>query len=119
MAQFNTTCEPGVVQPTDPLLFTCEVNGVVLLQVKLPSGDQETISVGDDTADVDLPTGFTPVSLSIKEVDESRRNFSLTLSIDHAYLLEGSEITCDDSTPKNRVKAKCPIGKPSKCALLH
>ena len=120
-AEFNTTCEPGVVKPTDPLLFTCEVNEAVLLRVILPTGEQDILSVGDTAGDIELlnmPTGFTAKSLVITEIDESTRNFSLTLLIDKTYLLEGGEITCDDSTPKNVVKAKCPIGKyssPSKC----
>ena len=57
----------------------------------LPTGDQEIISVGDTAADVALPVGFDAVSLDI-ESDEYTRNFTLTLSIDSAYLLNGGEI---------------------------
>ena len=112
MANFaNEACATGGVRPTDSLLFTCEVNRAVLLRVLLPTGEQEIISVGDDTADVVLPSGFTAVSLNITEIDDSTRNFTLTLSIDNAFRLDGGAIICDDSTPQNAAKAGCLIGK--------
>ena len=109
MANFaNDECATGGVRPFEPLLFTCEVSGVVLLRVILPTGDQEIISVGDTADNVALPMGFTAVSLDITEIDGSTRNFKLTLSIESAYLLNGGEITCDNSTSRNQAKAKCP-----------
>ena len=109
----NELCVTGGVKPTDPLLFTCEINRAVLLRVVLPTGDQEIISVGDTAADVVLPVGFTAVSLNITEVEESRRNFNLTLFIDSAFHLEGGEIICDDAyiTPSKVARAGCPISK--------
>ena len=123
MANFLTeACTTGGVKPSDPLLFTCEVNGVTLLRVMLPTGDQEIISVGDTAADVVLPTGFTAKSLDITVINDSTRNFNLTLSIDSASLLGGGEIICDDTTPSNKVNDTCPItGKlssPSHFSLL-
>ena len=109
----NEACVTDGVQPSDPLSFSCEVYGVVLLRIVLPSGDMEIISLGDTAADVALPTGFTAVSLDITVIDESTRNFNLTLSIDSASHLEGGNITCDDTTPRNVAEAGCPIGKPS------
>ena len=118
----NEACATGGVEPSDPLLFTCEVNGVVLLRVVLPTGDQEIISLGDTVIDVDLPPGFTAESLDITVIDGSTRNFNLTLSIDSASLLGGGEIMCDDTTPSNKANATCPItGKlssPSHFSLL-
>ena len=112
MASFaNETCATGVMKPSDPLFFTCEINRAVLLRVVLPTGHQDIISFGDTAADVDLPPGFTVVSLDIREIDDSQRNFSLTLSIDSAYLLDGDEIICDDTTSAKVAKAICPIGK--------
>ena len=108
----NEACVTDGVRPSDPLLFTCKVYGVVLLRVVLPTGEMEIISVGDTADDVALPTGFTAVSLDIGEVDDSIRNFNLTLSIDSASRLEGGNITCDDTTPKKVAEARCPIGKP-------
>ena len=107
----NESCATGGVRPTDPLLFTCELYEAVLLRVILPSGDQEIISLGDTAPDVVLPSGFTAVSLDITEIDNSRRNFNLTLSIANASLLNGGEITCDNTTERNTAKAGCPIGK--------
>ena len=95
--------------PYEPLLFTCEVYKTALLRVVLPTGDQEVISVGDTAADVALPTGFMAVSLDIIEIDGSTRTFKVTLSIDSAYLLNGGEITCDDTTSRNEAKANCPV----------
>ena len=106
----NEACATGGVKPSDPLLFTCEVNGVVLLRVVLPTGDQEIISVGDTAADVALPAGFTAVSLNITEIHGFIRNFTLTISIRSASLLNGGEIRCDDTTATNTAMAGCPIG---------
>ena len=112
MAKFtNEACATGGVKPTEQLHFTCQVNGAVLLRVVLPTGDQETISVGDTAADVDLPLGFTALSLNITEIDDSIRNFSLALIIDNAFFLNGGYIKCDDSTPRKVAKASCPTGK--------
>ena len=105
----NETCVTGGVKPSDPLLFTCEINRSVLLRVVLPTGDQEIISVGDTVADVLISSGFTAVSLNITEIDDSRRNFKLTLSIANASLLGGGDIMCDNTT--SLAKAGCPIGK--------
>ena len=112
MANFiNEACTTDGVRPTDPLLFTCEIYGVILLRVLLPTGVQETISVGDTAADVVLPAGFTAVSLDITEIAVATRNFNLTLSIDRASRLEGGNITCDDTTPGKAAEAGCPIRK--------
>ena len=123
MATFtNEACATGGVNPTDPLLFTCEVNGVVLLRLVLPTGDQEIVSVGDTAADLSLPTGYTAVSLDITEIDGSRRNFHLTIFIANASLLGGGEIICDNTTSRKAVKAGCPIGKlfsPSPLPSFH
>ena len=105
----NDACAAGGVKPTDPLQFICKIFGTVLLLVRLPTGDQEVISVGDTVADVALPTGFTAVFLDITEIDESRRNFNLTLSIANASLLDGGEIICDDTTSRKAAMARCPI----------
>ena len=111
VAYFNDSrCAAGGVCPTDPLLFTCELNGVFLLRVKLPTGDQEVTSVGDTATDVVLPTGFTAKVLNIR-VDEMKRNFFLTLSIANASLLNGGEMICDDTNLKDIVvvMAGCPL----------
>ena len=121
MAKFtNEACESGGVSPTDQLTFNCNVDGAVILRIVFPTGDQEIISLGDTTDDVVLPPGFTAVSLDITEIDVSRRNFSLTLSIDHAFYLKGGSITCDDSTSRKIAMAGCQIGKFSLsiCSLI-
>ena len=105
----NAACTTGGVNPTEPLLFTCEVYKTFLLRIVLPTGDQEVVSVGDTADDVSLPTGFTAVSLDITEIDKSTRNFNISISIGKASNLGGGEITCDDTTSRNQASASCPI----------
>jgi urease beta subunit len=47
------------------------------------------------------------VSLNITIIDNSTRNFKLTLSIDSVSLLKGGEIICDNSTSNNSAMAGC------------
>ena len=105
-------CEPEAdgVCPNDPLVFTCELNEVAVLRVIFPNGYSEILSDGtSDEDDVVTPPGFTAVSFEATVIDASSRNFVLTLSIANASLLNGSNITCDDATPNNRVMAGCPL----------
>ena len=110
MASFtNEACATGGVNPTDLLLFTCVINGAILLRLVLPTGEQAITSIGGTADDISLPTGFTAVSLDITEIDDSKRNFNLTISIANAFLLGGGEITCDDTTSSKQASASCPI----------
>ena len=114
MANFSDArCALGGVCPNDPLVFTCELHDVALLQLTLPTGNIEFVSVGDRADGISLPDGFTAHSLVIVETDEAVRNITLTLSILNATLLNGGKITCDDSV-KIVAMAGCPLaGKPS------
>ena len=110
MASFSDPrCEADGVCLSDPLTFTCEINGAISLRVGLPNGHDETVSLGYGPEDVFLPDGFTAVTLSITEIDSSTRNFLLTLSIANASLLVGGEISCDDGTDNNVAMAECPV----------
>ena len=111
VAHFNDSrCTSGSVCATDPLIFTCELNGVILLRVILPTGYQEVLSLEDTAADVGgLPAGFSAESLYITEINDDIRNISLTLSIANASLLNCGEIICDDTTQTNVVMAGCPV----------
>ena len=109
MASFNDSrCESGGVDPTDPLLFTCELNEVPILQIVVPTGNYEYVSIGDTTATIHLPSGFIAVSLNMSAVSENTRNISVTLLIVNASLLDGGVIRCDD-TWENVVFAGCPL----------
>ena len=114
MANFSDArCTARGVCPNDPLVFTCEVNNVRGLRVILPTGYREAISIGDTTNNVDLPAGFKADSLVITPIDNLRRNFTLTLSIENASLLNGGLIRCDDAN-RNRAMTGCPLaGEPS------
>jgi hypothetical protein len=83
--------------------------GVVVLRVVFPNGYYKHFSVYDTIAGTVLPNGFNAVSLNITEIDESTRNFFLTLSIVNASFLEGGKIKCDDTTPRNVAEAGCPF----------
>ena len=82
------------VCPNDPLVFTCEVNDAVLLQVALPTGHHWHITFGVRARPETTCRFFC-------------RLFSystLALSIENASLLDGGKITCDDT----RAMAGCP-----------
>jgi hypothetical protein len=108
----DARCTAGGVCPNDPLVFTCEVNNAVSLRVILPTGYREHVSVGDTTNNVALPAGFKADSLVITPIDDFRRNFTLTLSIENASLLNGGLIRCYEYG--NRAMAGCPLaGSPA------
>ena len=115
MASFSDDrCEADGVCPSDPLTFTCEVNGVAVMQVVLPIGEPEFVEIIShlhtrEDLNEDLPDGFTAVTLTITEIDSSSRDFVLTLSIAEASLLAGGEIRCDDATTNNVAMAGCPV----------
>ena len=87
----------------------CEVNEILSLRVTLPTGDTDTVTLGDTKDDLNLPNGFTVNSLVIGGTAVSTRNFTLTLSIRNASILNDGSITCDDTTVINRVMAGCPL----------
>ena len=81
-----------------------------LLSVVLPTGDQETIAVGDTAADVALPLGFIAISLNITTLNISTRNYSLTIAIImNASLLNGGATGCNGGYISNVVMARCPL----------
>ena len=97
------------VDSSDPLLFTCELYHVVILRLVLPNGGHEHISLGDGSTSIKTPAGFKAESLDIQEIDKFTRNFSLTLSIANASLLDGREIKCDNTTSIIKGMAGCPV----------
>ena len=113
-ANFNDTrcADGGRVCPTDSLLFTCTANESTILRVTLPSGVRLYLSSsGMPTGS--LPDGFSVESHSVAENDGGASyNYTLSLSIDNAFLLAGGVIVCDDATPGNQDMAGCPtVGK--------
>ena len=110
MASFSDDrCEADGVCPSDPLTFTCEINGATVLRVVLPNGDSDIVDDRSDPDDVDLPEGFTVDSLVTTPADNTLTNFVLTLTISSASLLDGGEIRCDSVTGNNQAMAGCPI----------
>ena len=117
VARFSDArCTAHGVCPNDPLVFTCEVNIASVLGIYLPIGYREYISIGDTTNNVALPAGFKADSLVITPIEDFRINFTLTLSIENASLLNGGLIRCDDANyyDGSRAMAGCPLaGEPS------
>ena len=115
LARFNDTrCVDDCVDSTDPLLFTCELKNVPLLRFLLPNGYHVSLSEGstiDNTLGIhNLPIGFRAESVIVSEADNGKMNISLTLSIANASLLDGGEILCSSTTPKNSwLMAGCPV----------
>ena len=93
----DARCTAGGVCPNDPLVFTCGVKNTLVLQVALPTGYREHAAIGDTANSVVLPAGFKADSLIITPIDIYTNNFTLTLSIENASLLNGGQIICDDA----------------------
>ena len=72
---------------TDTLLFTFELYNVIDLRVVVPIiGKVEPISLGDNSLQlVALPVGFNATSLDVQEIDNFRRNISLTFTTAHIF----------------------------------
>ena len=110
MASFSDgRCEADGVCPNDRLLFTCELNEVNILRLTLPGQSPVAYIAGSNPDTVALPAGITVQSLDIPS--SGRGNFTLTLSIENASLLAGSEIRCDDNddSDTNAAMAACRI----------
>ena len=109
----NEECKTGEANPSDPLIFTCEIFEAHYLLIMLPTGYEKVITLGTTVDQLDLPPGFIACLLYITEVDDVNRNFTLSLCIDSASLLKGGNITCIDNTRSKRATVGCPIGMPS------
>ena len=109
-ASFNDTrCEDdGVVCPTDPLLFTCNVTDSPATQVTVTflSGMVVTILRSDNTTGGVRPDGINIQSHNV--IGEGPYDYILTLSIANASLLNGGMIECDSVVGVTDV-AKCPV----------
>ena len=110
----DARCTTGGVCLNDPLVFTCGVKNTLVLRVVLPTGYREIAAIGDTANSVVLPAGFKADSLIITPIDIYTNNFTLTLSIENASLLNGGQITCDDAIPISKAMAGCLLtGEPS------
>ena len=101
------------VCPNDPLLFTCTVTGsdANLATVVLPSGQfvfilsDNITSLGEDG----LPDGVRVVSHGAR-VGGGVANYTLTLVIDRASILNGNSVTCaDGGLSPQTAQASCPV----------
>ena len=101
------------VCPNDPLLFTCTVTGSddSVSSVRLPSGQFVAILSSNITSvgEGGLPDGVRVVSQDAT-VDSGIRNYTLTLAIDRASILNGSNVMCADGvTGPPIAEASCPV----------
>ena len=113
-ASFNDPrCETDErVCPNDPLLFTCTVTGSdeFLATVTLPSGQFVVIF---DINMTSLGGGNLPVGVrvhSYNAVGGGLVDYTLTLAIDRASILNGSNVMCADGvTGPPIAEASCPV----------
>ena len=111
-ASFNDKrCVSGVVCPTDPLIFTCNVtgSGVDRALINLPSGVEVALR-SDNTVVVEpnLPDGIT-VQFHNVAVNNGV-DYILSLAIERASLLNGGMIQCSDSSLTPVIdEASCPV----------
>ena len=107
-ASFNDTrCDGGSVCPTDPLFFTCEIteSGNTQATVKFPS-DMTIILLSTDMIVGDPPNGVTVFhNVTINDTHD----FTLSLAIETASLLNGGMITCDSAVSGEVDMAGCPV----------
>ena len=112
-ASFNDKrCVSGVVCPTDPLIFTCNVTGsdADRTLIDLPSGGRVAL-LSDNTILVEetLPDGIT-VQFHNATVSNGVADYILSLAIERASLLNSDMIQCSDSSLTPVIdEASCPV----------
>ena len=100
------------VCPNDPLLFACTVTGSddSLASVTLPSGQFVNIHSNNITESVggNLPVGVRVHFYSA--VGGGPRDYTLTLEIDRASILNGNNVVCANGvTGPPIAEASCPV----------
>ena len=115
MASFNDSrCDGEMVCPNDSLLFTCTVtkSTTPAARVTLPSGVGVQVTSTNMTEVVGattLPNGVTVQSHNAV-VDGGLANYTLTLAIERASLLNVNPVACDARTVSPLTDEKsCPI----------
>ena len=112
-ASFNDPrCETDErVCPNDPLLFTCTVTGSTdsLASVRLPTGEVVAIfSTNITILGGNLPDGVRVHSYNV--VGDGPVDYTLTLAIDRASILNGSNVMCADGVSGPPIaEASCPV----------
>ena len=99
------------VCPNDPLLFTCTVTGSSSVSsVTLPSGERVAILSDNTTSGgEDLPNGVRVVSQDAR-VNGLVVDYTLTLAINRASILNGNSVTCaDGAVVPQTAQASCPV----------
>ena len=101
------------VCPNDPLLFSCTVTGstATLATVRLSSGQFVDIRSSNMTSSGggDLPVGVRVHSHDAR-VDGGVVDYTLTLAIDKASILNGNSVTCaDGGLLPQTAQASCPV----------
>ena len=112
IASFNDTgCGDGrEVCSTDPLLFTCNITGSLstTATVTLPPSGVVILLSNDNSALGMVPQGYILQS-TIVSMNDGLNNFILTLSIENASLLNGSDIICNSGLSGGIRMAGCPV----------
>ena len=106
-------CEGERVCPNDPLLFTCTVTGSSsVATVTLPSGQFVIILSSNTTSS---GGGSLPVGVRVHSHDARVGggvvDYTITLAIERASILNGDSVTCADGAAvvPQTDEASCPI----------
>ena len=111
----NPRCAGEMVCPNDPLLYTCTVTDSPsgLASVTLPSGVVVQVTSGNMVQVVgatSLPDGVTVPSHNAIVDGDGLVDYTLTLAIERASLLDGNATICDARTVSPLTdEASCPI----------
>ena len=110
-ASFNDTrCEDGgVVCPTDPLLFTCNITDTGATRVTVAFSFAVMMSISLTNGNITEGVGPDGINIQSHNVTgEGPYDYILTLSITSASLLNGGMITCDNNGGVTD-RAGCPV----------
>ena len=110
-ASFNDTrCDGGSVCPTDPLLFTCEVNETTSSTISVAFHSDMLITI--ILLSTDMISGVPPDGVTVFHsvtMNNGTNDYILSLSIETASLLNDGMIECNPGDINNVLVAECPM----------
>ena len=105
--------------PTDPLLFTCEVNEATSSTISVAFRSDMLITIFLSSTDIvaGAPDGVTIFHSAT--MNNGTNDYILSLSIETASLLNDGMITCDPGMTENALMAGCPVAGEINYIALH
>ena len=96
--------------PTDPLLFTCEVNETISSSIRVAFRSDMLITI--ILLSTDMIVGVPPDGVTIFHsvtMNNGTNDYILSLSIETASLLNDGMIECNHGDISNVLVAECPM----------